>query len=132
MNSPHFNKRSAAEARGRSGESLAAWALRLKGYRILCRRLKTRLGEIDMVAQRVFGPVCFIEVKARPAEGAALLSVSESQRTRIARATNLYHLAGRPILPGGTRASTSSRWQAGAGPGIMPMPGGPMTWGFRG
>jgi putative endonuclease len=97
MNSPNFSKRSAAEARGRSGETLAAWALRLKGYRILSRRLKTPLGEIDMVAQRLFGPVCFIEVKARPAEGAAILSVSHTQRTRIARAANLY-LAGRPDL----------------------------------
>jgi len=91
------SSRAAAEARGLSGETLAAWALRLKGYRILSRRLKTPLGEIDMVAQRVFGPVCFMKVKARPGEGAAILSVSPAQRTRIARAANLY-LAGRPEL----------------------------------
>ncbi len=89
--------RAAAEARGRHGETLAAWALRLKGYRILSRRLRTKLGEIDMVALPVFGPVCFIEVKARTAEGAAILSVSAAQRTRIMRAANLY-LAGRPDL----------------------------------
>ncbi len=94
-----MSSRAQAEARGRSGETLAAWALRLKGYRILSRRLKTRLGEIDMVAQRPFGPVCFIEVKARAAETAALLSVGQGQRTRIARAANLY-LAGRPDLQG--------------------------------
>ena len=35
--------------------TLAAWALRLKGYRILSRRLKTPLGEIDMVALPLFG-----------------------------------------------------------------------------
>jgi putative endonuclease len=114
MNRLHLDKRAAAEARGRGGESLAAWALRLKGYRILSRRLKTPLGEIDMVAQRVFGPVCFIEVKARPAEGAALLSVSPAQRTRIMRAANLY-LAGRPDLARrGARfdiiAVASGRW----------------------
>jgi len=86
-----------AEARGRRSESLAAWALRLKGYRILSRRLKTPLGEIDMVALPPFGPVCFIEVKARDGHEAAVLSLSPGQRTRIARAANLY-LAARPGL----------------------------------
>jgi putative endonuclease len=94
-----MNRKLEAERRGRSSETLASWALRLKGYRILGRRLKTRLGEIDMVAAPLFGPVCFIEVKARTGEGAALLSVSDGQRTRIARAANLY-LAGRPDLQG--------------------------------
>jgi putative endonuclease len=91
--------RQAAEAKGRRSETLAAWALRLKGYRILCRRLKTAQGEIDMVALPPFGPVCFIEVKARAAHDAAVLSVGAGQRTRIARAANLY-LAGRPELTG--------------------------------
>jgi putative endonuclease len=92
-----MNSRLAAEARGRRSETLAAWALRLKGYRILSRRLKTRAGEIDMVALPLFGPVCFIEVKARTDAAAAALSVAGAQRTRIARAANLY-LAGRPDL----------------------------------
>jgi hypothetical protein len=60
-----MNKRLAAERHGHRSEMLAAWALRLKGYRILASRLKTKLGEIDMVALPLFGPVCFIEVKAR-------------------------------------------------------------------
>ncbi len=92
-----MNKRVVAETRGRRSETLAAWALRLKGYRILARRQKTPLGEIDMVALPLFGPVCFIEVKARAALGQAALSVSQQQRTRIARAANLY-LASRPAL----------------------------------
>src|ERR1700733_323187 len=57
--------RQRAERRGHNSESLAALWLRLKGYRILARRLKTRAGEIDLVAAAPFGPVCFIEVKAR-------------------------------------------------------------------
>ena len=92
-----MNRRVLAEARGRRSETLAAWALRLKGYRILGRRLKTRAGEVDMVALPLFGPVCFIEVKARDDLGAAALSVGQGQRTRIARAADLY-LAGRPDL----------------------------------
>lgn len=42
--------RKTAEQRGHSSESLAALWLKLKGYRILERRLKTRAGEIDLVA----------------------------------------------------------------------------------
>ena len=54
-----------AEARGHRSEAWAAWWLRLKGHRILGRRVKTHAGEIDLVTLSPFGPVCFIEVKAR-------------------------------------------------------------------
>ena len=87
----------AAERRGHSSESLAALWLKLKGYRILERRLKTRAGEIDLVAAAPFGPVCFIEVKARGRARSAAESVMVTQQTRIARAASLY-LAGRPHL----------------------------------
>jgi putative endonuclease len=90
-------KHQAAEHRGHRGESLAALLLRLKGYRILARRLKTPAGEIDLVATAPFGPVCFIEVKARETALAAAQSVAPAQQTRIARAASLY-LAGRPGL----------------------------------
>src|SRR5580704_7348604 len=87
----------AAERRGHASESLAALWLRLKGYRILARRLKTRAGEIDLVAAAPFGPVCFIEVKAREKTRTAAESLAPAQQTRIARAASLY-LAGRPGL----------------------------------
>lgn len=86
-----------AERRGLRGESLAALWLMAKGYRILERRLKTRVGEVDLVAAAPFGPVCFIEVKARALSRDAAEAVAEGQRTRIARAACLY-LAGRPGL----------------------------------
>ncbi|HET7084114.1 MAG TPA: YraN family protein [Rhizomicrobium sp.] len=90
--------RQIAERRGHRGESLAALWLRLKGYRILARRLKTRAGEIDLVAAAPFGPVCFIEVKARGAGSVtAAEAVGAAQQTRIAHAASLY-LAGRPHL----------------------------------
>ena len=92
-----MNSRLAAHQRGHTGESLAALWLQLKGYRILARRLKTHAGEIDLVATAPFGPVCFIEVKARAAARAAADSVTQSQQARIARAASLY-LAGRPAL----------------------------------
>ena len=86
-----------AERRGHSSETIAALWLRLKGYRILERRLKTHAGEIDLVAAAPFGPVCFIEVKARGEARSAAEAVGNSQLTRIARAASLY-LAGRPHL----------------------------------
>ena len=89
--------RQAAERRGHRSESVAALWLRLKGYRILARRLKTRAGEIDLVAAAPFGPVCFVEVKARGLAQAAAESVGPAQQTRIARAASLY-LASRPGL----------------------------------
>ncbi|MDP6175584.1 MAG: YraN family protein, partial [Rhodospirillales bacterium] len=45
-------KRRRAWQRGFNAESLAAWTPRLKGYRILARRLRTPAGEIDIVARR--------------------------------------------------------------------------------
>jgi len=89
--------RQAAHGRGLRSEGLAALWLRLKGYRILARRLKTRAGEIDLVAAAPFGPVCFIEVKARGGARAAAESLGPAQQTRIARAAFLY-LCGRPGL----------------------------------
>ena len=91
------NRKIAAEQRGHRGEALAALLLRLKGHRILGRRVKTHAGEIDLVSLPVFGPVCFVEVKARAIGRDAAEAVAPAQRTRIARAASLY-LASRPVL----------------------------------
>jgi putative endonuclease len=49
---------------GKTGEDLACRELRRRGYEILARRYRTRLGELDIVARD--GPtVVFIEVKTR-------------------------------------------------------------------
>jgi putative endonuclease len=44
--------RRSAEAAGRRGERLAGWWLRLKGWRILDRRVRTPAGEVDLVARK--------------------------------------------------------------------------------
>jgi len=78
-----------AERRGRRAESLAAWLLRLKGYRVLARRYKTPAGEIDLVMKRG-RTVVFVEVKQRPDEIAALEAITPAARQRIARAAALW------------------------------------------
>ena len=87
-----------AGARGRSGETVAAWWLRLKGYRILARDLRCPVGEIDLVARR--GPtLAIVEVKARPDRDRAAEAITPRQRRRIEAATGWY-LAAHPALAG--------------------------------
>lgn len=81
-------KRQAAERSGRRAESIAAWWLRLKGYRILARRVRTPVGEIDLVARRG-KTLAFVEVKARQDRSSAGFAVSPSNARRISRASNL-------------------------------------------
>ena len=83
---------------GRKAETLAAWWLRLKGYRILARGLRLPVGEIDLVARRG-GCLAFVEVKRRATLAAALEAVTPHQRRRILRAAETW-LAGRPDLAG--------------------------------
>jgi putative endonuclease len=89
-------RRRAAFRRGGRAELVCLWQLRLKGYRILARRFRTPVGEIDLIARR--GSVLVaIEVKARDDLAAASEAITGRQRQRIARALG-YFLAGRPDL----------------------------------
>ncbi|NLH80224.1 MAG: YraN family protein [Phyllobacteriaceae bacterium] len=74
---------------GLSAESRAAWMLRLKGHRILERRWRCRLGEIDLVARRGH-TVVFVEVKARAEEATAIDAVGPRSRARILAAADLW------------------------------------------
>ena len=56
--------RAERERQGRRAENLAAWFLRLKGWRILARRVKNPRGEVDLIARRG-RTVAFVEVKWR-------------------------------------------------------------------
>jgi putative endonuclease len=89
--------RKAAERRGRRSELLASLMLILKGYRILARRVRTRAGEIDLIARSPGGILCFVEVKARELGETALVAVRARQQMRIARAAEFY-IAQRPQL----------------------------------
>ena len=80
--------------RGRISEALAAAVLIAKGYRILGRRVKTRAGEIDIIAVRGI-----VEVKRRLTREDAEAAVSARQAARIRRASDLW-LARRPRYHG--------------------------------
>ena len=73
-------KREEAERRGRRGETLAAWYLRLKGWRIVAQRVKTPRGEIDLIARRG-RTLAFVEVKWRK-NGADLGFAIDAYRLR--------------------------------------------------
>ena len=79
---------------GISAESRAAAYLVAKGYRILARRWRCPLGEIDIVARRR-QTLIFVEVKARERLDDAAESVTPRQRARIAGAAEAW-LASNP------------------------------------
>ncbi|MFM5894104.1 MAG: YraN family protein [Novosphingobium sp.] len=79
-----MNSRAEREAKGRRGETLAAWYLRLMGWRIVARRVKTPRGEIDLIARRG-KVVAFVEVKWR-ASAAELDFAIDDYRLRRVRA----------------------------------------------
>lgn len=86
------DRRQRAERYGRAGESLAALYLRLKGYRIVARDLRTPVGEIDLIVHRG-NLIAFVEVKTRSVDTSDVLTAA--QRRRIVRAAELF-LAHRP------------------------------------
>jgi putative endonuclease len=74
---------------GHLAELIAAWTLRLKGYRILSRRYKTPVGEVDIIAAK--GKVVVaIEVKYRQTFDRACEAITPRQCVRIERAFSLY------------------------------------------
>ena len=87
-NSPNVFRKF-AEGAGRRGEAWAALFLQLQGFRVLDRRVKTPVGELDLVVSRGT-TVVFVEVKSRSfshQEGEALLAVN---RKRIVRAAQFW------------------------------------------
>lgn len=77
------------EKLGRQAEFLAANYLRLKGYRILEKRYKTRQGEIDLIAVRK-DLLVMVEVKAREDLQAARESVTYTSQQRIKKAAQQF------------------------------------------
>ena len=74
---------------GISAESRAAAFLIAKGFRILARRFKSPVGEIDIIARRR-QLLVFVEVKARGRLDEAAESLSPRQQRRIAAAAEVW------------------------------------------
>ena len=113
------------EKRGRDAESAAALWLRLKGYRILDRRVKTPKGEIDLIASKG-KMLIFVEVKARDEMGKALDAVTPDLQRRVQDAANIW-VSRKPklanwlwrfdivlIAPGGLPRHMRDAWRAEA------------------
>lgn len=81
-------KRAQAELQGRRGEAFAAWYLRLTGWSILARRVKTPRGEVDLIARRR-GTVCFVEVKWRRTSADLAFAIDAHRLRRVAAATEI-------------------------------------------
>jgi putative endonuclease len=74
-----------AERAGRVGETAAAWWLRLKGWRILARRVRTPAGEVDLIARRG-NLLAFVEVKRRKTSEELDFAIDQYRLARVAAA----------------------------------------------
>jgi len=94
------DQRRSAEASGRRGERLAAWWLRLKGWRILDRRVRTPAGEVDLIARKG-NLIAFVEVKTRRTAAELDHAIDHRRLARVAAAAEVlmprYATAGEDI-----------------------------------
>jgi len=77
------------DQKGRRAEFWAGVFLRLKGYRILEKRFKCPVGEIDLIARKG-DMIVFVEVKTRSTLTEALEVIDFQQKQRIQAAANWY------------------------------------------
>ena len=82
-------ERIAAFRTGLSAESRAAAYLVAKGYRIVARRFRSGVGEIDIIARRR-NTIVFVEVKARARLDDAAYAVTPHQQARIIAAAEAW------------------------------------------
>lgn len=77
--------RQEADRRGREGEAAAAMWLAQQGWRIVAERVRTKVGEIDLIATRP-GLVAFVEVKWRAHAPSLADAIDERRLARVAAA----------------------------------------------
>ena len=75
---------------GSRAENAAAEYLQAQGARILLRNYRSRLGELDIVAQLGASDLAIVEVRTRSSDayGGAAASVDAGKRQRLVRAAN--------------------------------------------
>jgi putative endonuclease len=77
-----------AYANGLAAEEAACQALVADGWTIHARRLRTKAGEVDAVAEKA-GILAIVEVKARPTLAAAATALTPKQRSRLLGACDI-------------------------------------------
>ena len=81
-------KRVIADRQGREGEEEAARWLAEQGWEIAATRVKTKQGEIDLIARKG-GLVAFVEVKWRRRMADLATAIDERRLARVAAAVEL-------------------------------------------
>lgn len=81
-------ERHEAGQRGRAGEAEAAMWLAQAGWQIVAERVKTRAGEIDLIAKRT-GLIVFVEVKWRARAASLNDAIDERRLARLAAAVEM-------------------------------------------
>lgn len=78
---------------GNVGEEMAVKYLRKKGYKILERNFRCKIGEIDIIAEKD-NVICFVEVKSRHSEkyGRPAESITDYKKRHITRTAEYYLL----------------------------------------
>ena len=77
-----------AHATGLGAEAAARAALEKDGWTILAQRLRTKAGEIDIVADKA-GLLAIVEVKSRPTLLQAATAITPRQQARIIAACDI-------------------------------------------
>ena len=77
-----------AHALGIQAETVACAALQRAGWTVLGKRMRTKSGEVDAVAEKD-GVLAIIEVKARPTLADAAAAILPRQRARLLAAAEI-------------------------------------------
>ena len=81
-------KRVIADRKGREGEAQAAQWLMQQGWQVVAERVKTKVGEIDLIARKP-GIVAFVEVKWRRKSADLDTAIDERRLSRVAAAVEM-------------------------------------------
>lgn len=81
-------RRIIADRKGREGEAEAARWLALQGWQIVAERVKTKAGEIDLIARKP-GLTAFVEVKWRRRASDLDTAIDERRLVRVAAAVEV-------------------------------------------
>ncbi len=80
--------RQIADRKGREAEAQAAQWLMQQGFEVIAERVKTKLGEIDLIARKP-GLVAFVEVKWRARASDLPTAIDERRLARVAAAVEV-------------------------------------------